>query len=133
MLHNSEDTVQLLFWDSVSQSVHGEATRTDTRWACQYSTLWAIKRTCPAILATLVAVSNQTNPHRATEARLLIGLIDAHFVLHICMLESIFSLTKNLSDDLQATDFELASAADLIFAVVDAFYDKRDAETWTKI
>ena len=105
----------------------------DTRWACQYSTLWAIKRTLPAILATLADVSNQTNAHRATEARSLIGLIDAQFVLHICMLESIFSLTKNLSDHLQATDLELASAVDLVFAVVDALNDKRNAETWTKI
>lgn len=40
----------------------------DTGWACQYSTLWAIKRTLPAILAS------QTNAHRATEAKSLIGL-----------------------------------------------------------
>ncbi|XP_063765900.1 zinc finger MYM-type protein 1-like [Eleginops maclovinus] len=105
----------------------------DTRWACQYSTLWAIKRTLPALLATLVDVSNQTNAHRATEARSLIGLIDAQFVVHICMLESIFKLTKNLSDHLQTKDLELASAIDLVFAVVDTLNDKRNAETWTEI
>lgn len=105
----------------------------DTRWACQYSTIRAIKITLPAILATLADVSNQTNAHRATESRSVIGLIDAQFVLHICMLERIYSLTKNLSDHLKATDLELASAIDLVFAVVDALNDKRNAETWTKI
>lgn len=64
----------------------------DTRWVCQYSTLWAIKRTVPAILATLVDVSNQMNAHKANEAKSLIGLIDPQFILHIYMLESIFSL-----------------------------------------
>lgn len=105
----------------------------DTRWSCQYFTLWAIKKTLPAILATLEDVSNQSNAHRATEAKSLIGLIGAQFVLHICMLESIFSLTKKLSDHLQATDLDLASAIDLVFAVVDTLNDRRNAETWTKI
>lgn len=105
----------------------------DTRWACQYSTIRAIKITLPAILATLVDVNNQTNAHRGTESRSVIGLTDAQFVLHICMLERIYSLTKNLSDHLKATDLELASAIDLVFAVVDALNDKRNAETWTKI
>lgn len=103
-----------------------------TRWACQYSTLWAMKRTLPAILATLVDVSNRTNAHRATEAKSLIGL-SPEFVLHIFMLESIFSLTKTLSDHLQTTDLELASAIELVFAVVDGLNDKRNAETWAKI
>lgn len=49
------------------------------------------------------------------------------------MLESIFSLTKTLSDHLRTTDLELASAIDLVFAVVDALNDKRNADTWTKI
>lgn len=48
------------------------------------------------------------------------------------MLEGIFSLTKTLSDHLQTTDLELASAIDLVFSVVDALNDKRNAETWTK-
>lgn len=56
----------------------------DTRWACQYSTIRAIKITLPAILATLVDVNNQTNAHRGTESRSVIGLTDAQFVLHIC-------------------------------------------------
>lgn len=82
-------TVQMLynffFWDSDSQGVHGEAQQeleptklaeelkrlSDTGWACQYSTQWAIKRTLPAILATLVDVSNQTDAHSSTEAKSL--------------------------------------------------------------
>lgn len=70
----------------------------DMQWACQYSSLWAIKRALPAIL----------------ETKSLTGLIDGQFVLHVIMLESIFSLTITLSDHLQATDLELASATDLV-------------------
>ncbi|RXM96417.1 Zinc finger MYM-type protein 1 [Acipenser ruthenus] len=105
----------------------------DTRWASQYSTLWAIKRALPAISATLADVSDQSNAHRATEAKSLIGLIDGQFVLHVTMLESIFSLTKTLSDHLQATDLELASATDLVCSAVDTLNEKRNVETWNAI
>ncbi|KAK1893748.1 Zinc finger MYM-type protein 1 [Dissostichus eleginoides] len=105
----------------------------DTRWSCQHSTLWAIKRALPAISATLADVSDQSNAHRATEAKSLIGLIDGQFVLHVTMLESIFSLTKTLSDHLQATDLELASATDLVYSVVDTLNEKRNVETWNAI
>lgn len=147
MLCNSPDAVQL-FSGTVTHKVFMEKEQelestklaaelkrlSDTGWACQYSTLWAIKRTLPANLATLVDVSNQTNAHRATEAKSLIGVQSSvQFVLHICTLESIFSVTKTLSDHLQTTDVELASAIDLVFAVVDALNDKCNAETWTKI
>lgn len=105
----------------------------DTRWACQYYSLWAIKQTLPRILATLEEVSNQTNSHRAIEARSLNGLIDAQFVLQIYMLENIFGLTKTLSDQLQATDLDLASAIDLVFALVNTLKEERNGETWTHL
>jgi hypothetical protein len=50
-----------------------------------------------------------TNAHRATEAKCLIGLIDGQLVLRVTMLESIFRLTKTLSNHQQAKDLELAS------------------------
>uniref|UniRef100_A0A8C2PTZ0 DUF4371 domain-containing protein n=1 Tax=Cyprinus carpio TaxID=7962 RepID=A0A8C2PTZ0_CYPCA len=105
----------------------------DTRWACQYYSLWAIKQSLPSILATLEEVSNQTNSHRAIEARSLNGLIDAQFVLQIYMLENIFGLTKTLSDQLQATDLDLASAIDLVFSLVDTLKEERNDETWTHL
>ena len=105
----------------------------DTRWSCQYYSLWAIKRTLPAILATLEEISNQSNGHRAIEAKSLNGLIDAQFVSQIYILENIFGLTKSLSDQLQAIDLDLASAIDLIFALTDTLKDKRSAETCTQI
>lgn len=42
-----------------------------TRWACQYSALCAIKKTLPAIQATLQDVIGQTNAKRKAEARAL--------------------------------------------------------------
>ncbi|KAK7881427.1 hypothetical protein WMY93_029836 [Mugilogobius chulae] len=59
--------------------------------------------------------------------------MDVQFVLHICMLESIISMTKALSDHLQCTELDLAAAIDLVFAVVDALGDKRSAEAWAQI
>lgn len=78
-------------------------------------------------------MSNQSNGHRAIEAKSLTGLRDAQFLLHICMLESIFRVTKASSDHLQATDLDLSAAIELVFAIVDALGDKRTAETWTQI
>ncbi|MEQ2238443.1 hypothetical protein ILYODFUR_033106 [Ilyodon furcidens] len=60
-------------------------------------------------------------------------MIDEQFVLHIFIFESLFCLTKTLSDHVQATDLDLASAIDLVFAVVESLIDKRNAEMRTKI
>lgn len=66
----------------------------DTRWACQYSALCAIKKTLPAIQATLQDVIGQTNAKRKADARALHGLIDEQFVLNLTLFELVFRVTK---------------------------------------
>lgn len=48
----------------------------DTRWACQYAVLVAIRKSLPAIRATLLDIMSQSNAWRKTEARAVSGLID---------------------------------------------------------
>ena len=105
----------------------------DTRWACQYATLWAIKTCFPAIIETLEVVRDMSDAHRAAQANALLGLIDGQFVLYVTMLESIFRQTKTLSDQLQAKDLELASANDLVCTVIDSLCEQRTVESWNEI
>lgn len=49
------------------------------------------------------------------------------------MLENTFGLTKTLSDQLQATDLDLASTIDLVFALVDTLKEECNGETQTQV
>ncbi|KAK0156606.1 hypothetical protein N1851_000038 [Merluccius polli] len=115
-----------------TKQVVGLKRLSDTRCASQYNTLY-IQIALPAISATLAEVSNESNAHRAPQARSLMGLIDGQFVLHITMLESIFSLTRTLSDYLHAKDLQLASATNLVGSVVDTLNEKRNGEMGSEI
>uniref|UniRef100_H2ZYF9 TTF-type domain-containing protein n=1 Tax=Latimeria chalumnae TaxID=7897 RepID=H2ZYF9_LATCH len=90
------------------------------------------KKTLPAICATLTNVINQSNAHRATEARSLNTLINQSFTVNLTMMESLLRLTKMMSH-LQSPDMQLASAIDLVHSVISALRDKHNEETWEDI
>ncbi len=105
----------------------------ETRWACQQSVLWAIKKSLRAILATLHDIQVQTNARRKTDARAMQGLIDQQFVLHLVLFEDIFRVTKFASDQLQSPNLDISSANDLIQSVITALSKKRSEEYWSDI
>lgn len=105
----------------------------ETRWACQYSALWAIQKTLPAIRATLLDILGQSNARRKIEARGVYALIDCQFTLQLTLFEDLFRVTKFLSDHLQSPDLELASATDLVQSVITTLAEKRSEESWNDI
>ena len=105
----------------------------DTRWACQYFALCAIKKTLPAIQATLQDVVGHTNAKRKAEARALHGLIDEQFILNLTLFEDVFRVTKFASDQLQAPNLDISSASDLVQSVITTLLEKRSEEAWGDI
>ncbi len=87
----------------------------ETRWACQQSVLWAIKKSLRAILATLHDIQVQTNARRKTDAR----------AMQVVLFEDIFRVTKFASDQLQSPNLDISSANDLIQSVITALSKKR--------
>ncbi|KAI4797971.1 hypothetical protein KUCAC02_024726, partial [Chaenocephalus aceratus] len=105
----------------------------DTRWACQYTAIWAVKKTLPAILATLRDIIGLSNPHRRTEARALSAIMDETFVVHLIIFEDEFRTTKFMSDQLQSATFDLEAADDLAQSVTTAISEKRTEDKWREI
>ncbi|KAI4828619.1 hypothetical protein KUCAC02_022699 [Chaenocephalus aceratus] len=105
----------------------------DTRWACQYTAIWAVKKTLPAILATLRDIIGLSNPHRRTEARALSAIMDETFVVHLIIFEDVFRTTKFMSDQLQSATFDLEAADDLAQSVTTAISEKRTEDKWREI
>ncbi|KAJ3594762.1 hypothetical protein NHX12_004069 [Muraenolepis orangiensis] len=105
----------------------------DTRWACQYNAIWAVKKTLPAILATLRDIIGLSNLHRRTEARALSAIIHETFVVHLIIFEDVFRTTKFMSDQLQSATFDLEAADDLAQSVTIAISEKRTEDKWREI
>ncbi|KAK1890662.1 52 kDa repressor of the inhibitor of the protein kinase [Dissostichus eleginoides] len=105
----------------------------DTRWACQYNAIWAVKKTLPTILATLRDIIGLSNPHRRTEARALSAIMDETFVVHLIIFEDVFRTTKFMSDQLQSATFDLEAADDLAQSVTTAISEKRTEDKWREI
>jgi sensor histidine kinase regulating citrate/malate metabolism len=79
---------------------------------------------------TLDYVIDDTNAHRATEANAIHGLIDQTFVVVLVIMKNILQITKTLSDQLQSSTLELASAVDLIHSVISHLETNRDENKW---
>ncbi|KAJ3604967.1 hypothetical protein NHX12_027018 [Muraenolepis orangiensis] len=92
-----------------------------------------IKKTLPAILATLRDIIGLSNLHRRTEARALSAIIDETFVVHLIIFEDVFRTTKFMSDQLQSATFDLEAADDLAQSVTIAISEKRTEDKWREI
>ena len=105
----------------------------DTRWACQYDAICAVKRTLPAIIATLRDTVRDKNAKRRTEAKSVSSLMDEQFVLHLIIFEDVFRTSKFMSDALQSPNFDLLTADDLAQSVITAISEKRTDDNWAAI
>ncbi len=105
----------------------------DTRWACQYDSICAVRKTLPAITATLRDNVRQKNAKRRTEAKSVSALIDEKFVLHLILFEDVFRTMKFMSDQLQSPNFDLVAADDLAQSVITAISEKRTEGKWDAI
>ncbi|KAK0146464.1 Zinc finger MYM-type protein 1 [Merluccius polli] len=105
----------------------------DTRWACQYDAICAIKNTLLAVIATLRDTAQDTNAKRRTDAKSVRALIDEQFVVHLILFEDVFRTTKFMSDTLQSSNFDLLTADDLAQSVITAISEKRTDDKWEEI
>ena len=100
----------------------------DTRWACRRSAINAICCTFGAVLNTLQEVINGNDGSKAVEAK---G--SSHVILCLIIFDKILSCSKSLSDVLQSSHLDLAKAADLVSATIEAIEDFRSNDQWEKL
>ena len=105
----------------------------DTRWSCQEAACKAVKETLPAMCSTLYDVAKDKNAKRAVSAKSMQSLIDFPFVITLVIMTSLLHVTKTLSDQLQSPKLQLASAIDLVKAVVATLTDARCPEEFEKL
>lgn len=105
----------------------------DTRWACQCDAICTVKKTLPAVIATLCDTVRDKNAKRRTEAKSVSALIDEQFALHLVLFEDVFRMTKFMSDTLRSPNFDLLTADDLAQSVITAISEKRTDDKWEVI
>lgn len=105
----------------------------ETRWSCQYASLVAIRKSLPALQATLSDIMSQSNARRRMEAKAVSGLIDEKFILLLTLFEDLFRITKFMSDQLQSPSLELSSTVELADSVMKRLSDRRTDESWRDI
>uniref|UniRef100_A0A8C3T1M7 DUF4371 domain-containing protein n=1 Tax=Chelydra serpentina TaxID=8475 RepID=A0A8C3T1M7_CHESE len=105
----------------------------DTQWDCQYAACLAIERTLPTICATLTDIINQSNAHRAIEARALNTLIDQTFTVNLTVMINLLGFTKTISKRLQSRGMQLVSVIDLVHLLIPVLKGKRNEKTWKDI
>ncbi|XP_076314932.1 uncharacterized protein LOC143227363 [Tachypleus tridentatus] len=72
------------------------------------------EKNIPAIVTTLKHLVEGDNVLGATESKGLCILLDQQFVTTLVAIDKLMLMTKQLSDHLQSTDLQLASAEDLV-------------------
>lgn len=68
--------------------------------ACQCNEILAVKKTLPAIRATLADVQCQSKPRRRTEAGAVSAIADDRFVLQLNLSDDVFRTTRFVPDRL---------------------------------
>ena len=63
----------------------------DTRWACQYATCLAVKKTIEAIIVTLVNIQSE-NSKRAAEASGFSAKLNFSFIFHLWLFLSLIHI-----------------------------------------
>ena len=105
----------------------------DTLWACRLFSVEAVCSTFDAIVAALQYVGNDDDKNKAIEAKGILLLIQTYkFLITLILIWRILSLTKSLSDQLQSTNINTASAADLVAATIEVLKKLRSNEEWIK-
>ena len=104
----------------------------DTRWSSQEQACLAIKSTLPCIVSALQDLSKEGGK-RAVDSKSNLALIDFEFTVILVFMTSLLKITKTLSDHLQSSTLDLASAVCLILSVIDNLTCKRSDDEFSVI
>ena len=136
----STSKVHTVYMEKQSELHPGKPTHqikplSDTRWAnCRFFSVEAVCSTFDVIVATLQYIADDGDKHKAIEARgILLQIQTFKFLITLILFWRILSLTKSLSDQLQSTDINIASAADLVGATIEVLQKFRSNEEWNKL
>lgn len=104
----------------------------DTRWACRYASLDSICSTFDCILSTLEVIGDSNDKAKAIEA---VGLYhhihNFPFLSCLVIFTRIMGMTKLLSDQLQSSSLDLASATDLVVSTIQSLKELRSDNKWS--
>ena len=85
-------------------------------------------------MAALQYVGNDDDKNKAIEAKgILLQIQTFKFLITLILFWRILSLTKSLFDQLQSTNINIASAADLVAATIEVLQKFRSNEEWSKL
>ena len=100
----------------------------DTRWTCRIDSLRAIRKCFSAVIDALTSVAEHNDRERSIEAAGLLSRVQTlDFVSSLVIFENLLSITKGLSDQLQAQDLDLVGALDLLQVTVDQLVEARES------
>ena len=107
----------------------------DTRWTARHSAVNAVCCTYDSILATLKDIGCDVSDHsKAIDARGLDHEVRSFkFLLSLIIFDTILSCTKHLSDQLQSSHIDLASAAELVTGTNLTLQEYRSDGMWSKM
>lgn len=105
----------------------------DTRWASRSLALNAISSTFDSLIETLECLAEDNDKAKAVEAIGLLHQVHSFkFVATLIIFDRIFSITKSLSDQLQAKNLDFSSATSLILSTTKTLQELRTDNIWDR-
>uniref|UniRef100_A0A672SDU0 HAT C-terminal dimerisation domain-containing protein n=1 Tax=Sinocyclocheilus grahami TaxID=75366 RepID=A0A672SDU0_SINGR len=98
----------------------------DTRWACRYSACRNLTDRLPAVFRLLQEIVHDSSGDRSVEARGLLAQLDLSFIGHLETFNKILGQSKFLPDMLQSPSVDLATAVNIVEALLDTLQQYRD-------
>ena len=109
----------------------------DTRWTCRIDSIRAMLKSFTAVVDALSSLTNASNSERSILAAGLLSRVKSlEFTSNLVIFEKLLTITKNLSDQLQAEDLDLSGAVDLLETVIEQLVETRESgwdDTWQQI
>lgn len=118
-------------WLEIQQDMYSGQPRklqklSDTRWACRYSACRNLTDRLPAVFCILQEIVCDSSGDRSVEARGLLAQLDLTFIGLLATFNTILGQSKILSDMLQSPSVDLATAVNLVEALLDTLQQYRD-------
>lgn len=108
------------------------ASLSDTRLACRYSACRSLTDRLPAVFHLLQKIVHDSSGDRSVEARGLQAQLDLSFIGLLATFNKIRGQSIFLSDMLQSPSVDLATAVNLVEALLDTLQQYRDERTCRK-
>ena len=107
----------------------------ETRWTARCNSVNAVCQTFDSLVATLSEIAEgDPDPDKAVTARGLLHQVKSiSFLISLVSFDQILSSTKHLSDQLQSSHVDLATAVDLVKSTRSALQEYRTDEKWDKV